>query len=435
MGNGRGGRVIWCLMRPRQEAILPDTPRHADPIFPIIMANYQTTIIVLFSALTVMISMGVRQSYGLFLQPISQDLGLGREVFSLAMALQNLVFGLPLLGIVADRYGARWVVLGGALLYAAGCLLVPMSRGPLDLYLTLGLTIGLGLSSTTYVVVLGAVAQVVEPAKRSTAFGIVTAAGSFGTFALVPGIQWLILHRGWQGAFPVIAILVGAMVLLACGFSRRDSAADSAAATDGTLLEALAQARGHSGYWLLNAGFFVCGFHVAFIATHLPSFLSDNGLAPMVGATALSLIGLANIFGSSLFGWLGDHYRKKYLLSALYFGRAVVISLFIVVPLTNFTALLFGGLIGFLWLATVPLTSGTIAQIFGSRYLSTLYGIVFFSHQIGSFLGVWLAGRLYDASGSYESVWWMAIALALAATLLHLPIADRSVQTHQFKTA
>ena len=395
------------------------------------MANHQTAIIVLFSALTVIVSMGVRQAFGLFMQPISQGLGTGREVFSLAMALQNLIFGLPLFGIVADRYGARWVVLGGALLYAVGCLLVPLSGGPLDLYLSLGLIIGLGLSSTTYVVLLGAVAQVVEPARRSTAFGVVTAAGSFGTFALVPGIQWLILHRGWQGAFPLIAVLVGAIFLLGFGLPRRAGTPDGAASSEGALLAALRKARGHSSYWLLNAGFFVCGFHVAFIATHLPSFLTDNGLSQMIGATALSLIGLANIFGSSLFGWLGDRYRKKYLLSAIYFGRAVVISLFLFVPLTDFTALLFGGLIGFLWLATVPLTSGTIAQIFGSRYLSTLYGIVFFSHQIGSFLGVWLAGRLYDATGSYEAVWWMAIALALAATLLHLPIADRPVESDQ----
>ena len=361
-------------------------------------------IVVLFSALTVLFSMGIRQSFGLFLQPISQDLGLGREVFSLAMALQNLIFGLPLLGMVADRYGPRWVILGGALLYAVGCLLVPASNGALDLYLTLGLAIGLGLSSTTYVVLLGVVAQVVPPENRSTAFGIVTAVGSFGTFALVPGVQWLISHGGWQATFPLIAAPLGAVALLAVGIPRRPGApaakhANAPAAAE-TLLEVLPRARRHSGYWLLNAGFFVCGFHVAFIATHLPSFLTDNGLSHMVGATALAVVGLANIFGASLSGWLGDRYRKKYLLSALYCGRAVVISLFIITPLTEFSALLFGGMIGFLWLATVPLTSGTVAQIFGSRYLSTLYGIVFFSHQIGSFLGVWLAGRLYDSSGS-----------------------------------
>ena len=393
-----------------------------------VMANHQTKVVVLCSALMVVVSMGVRQAFGLFLQPISQDLGLGREVFSLAMALQNLIFGLPLLGIIADCHGARWVVLGGALLYAAGCLLVPASTGPLDLYLSLGLVIGLGLSSTTYVVLLGAVAQVVPPERRSTAFGVVTAAGSFGTFALVPIVQWLISDRGWQGAFPVIAALVAVIAVLAFGFPRRFGVAADGPKTEGMLLEALNRARGHSSYWLLNAGFFVCGFHVAFIATHLPSFLTDNGLSQMIGATALSLIGLANIFGSSLFGWLGDRYRKKYLLSAIYFGRAAVIGLFMLVPLTDYSALLFGGLIGFLWLATVPLTSGTIAQIFGSRYLSTLYGIVFFSHQIGSFLGVWLAGWLFDSTGSYEVVWWIAIGLALAASVLHVPIADRSVE-------
>ena len=400
------------------------------------MVNHQTTIIVLLSALTVIASMGIRQSFGLFLQPISDDLGFGREVFSLALALQNLLFGLPLLGMVADRFGSRWVIFGGALVYAGGCLLVPLTEGPTDLHLTLGLMIGLGLSSTTYVVVLGAVAQVVAPERRSTAFGIVTAAGSFGTFALVPGIQWLIANQGWQAAFPVIAALVGSVAVLAFGFpAKAGRPEEKAEAADGTLLEALAKAKGHSGYWLLNAGFFVCGFHVAFIATHLPSFLTDGGLSSWVGATALSLIGLANICGSLLFGRLGDRYRKKYLLSALYFGRSVVIGLFLIVPLTNFTALLFGAFIGFLWLATVPLTSGTVAQIFGSRYLSTLYGVVFFSHQIGSFMGVWLAGRLYDSTGSYDVVWWMAIALGVLATLVHLPIADRPLQKQALTTA
>ncbi len=400
------------------------------------MVNHQTTIIVLLSALTVIASMGIRQSFGLFLQPISDELGFGREVFSLALALQNLLFGLPLLGMVADRFGSRWVIFGGALVYAGGCLLVPLTEGPTDLHLTLGLMIGLGLSSTTYVVVLGAVAQVVAPERRSTAFGIVTAAGSFGTFALVPGIQWLIANQGWQAAFPVIAALVGSVAVLAFGFpAKAGRPEEKAEAADGTLLEALAKAKGHSGYWLLNAGFFVCGFHVAFIATHLPSFLTDGGLSSWVGATALSLIGLANICGSLLFGRLGDRYRKKYLLSALYFGRSLVIGLFLIVPLTNFTALLFGAFIGFLWLATVPLTSGTVAQIFGSRYLSTLYGVVFFSHQIGSFMGVWLAGRLYDSTGSYDVVWWMTIALGVLATLVHLPIADRPLQKQALTTA
>ena len=400
------------------------------------MVNHQTTIIVLLSALTVIASMGIRQSFGLFLQPISDELGFGREVFSLALALQNLLFGLPLLGMVADRFGSRWVIFGGALVYAGGCLLVPLTAGPTDLHLTLGLMIGLGLSSTTYVVVLGAVAQVVAPERRSTAFGIVTAAGSFGTFALVPGIQWLIANQGWQAAFPVIAALVGSVAVLAFGFpAKAGRPEEKAEAADGTLLEALAKAKGHPGYWLLNAGFFVCGFHVAFIATHLPSFLTDGGLSSWVGATALSLIGLANICGSLLFGRLGDRYRKTYLLSALYFGRSVVIGLFLIVPLTNFTALIFGAFIGFLWLATVPLTSGTVAQIFGSRYLSTLYGVVFFSHQIGSFMGVWLAGRLYDSTGSYDVVWWMTIALGVLATLVHLPIADRPLQKQALTTA
>ncbi len=394
------------------------------------MPSRPTLLIVMFSAVTVLFSMGTRQSFGLFLQPISQDLGLGREVFSLAMAVQNFVFGLPIVGLLADRYGSRWVLLFGSLLYAAGCLFMPQSSGPLGLYLNLGLIIGIGLASNTYVVLLGAVAQVVSPERRSTAFGLITAAGSFGTFALVPTVQWLISNQGWQNSFAIIAIPMAAVALLAFGFpgrTKKDPAAPTTNDAEATLMETLHKARGHSGFWLLNAGFFVCGFHVAFIATHLPAFLTDGGLSKMAGATALSLIGLFNIFGSSLFGWLGDRYRKKYLLSGLYFARAVVISLFLVVPLADTSALVFGCLIGFLWLATVPLTSGTVAQIFGSRYLSTLYGIVFFSHQIGSFLGVWLAGRIYDSTGSYDTIWWMAIALGLIASLVHLPIADRPV--------
>ena len=353
-----------------------------------------------------------------------------------------MVFGLPLFGIIADRYGARWVVLGGALLYAAGCLLVPASSGPLGLHLTLGLIIGLGLGSTTYVVVLGAVARVVHPANRSTAFGIVTAAGSFGTFALVPGVQWVIVHAGWQASFVVSAALIGWVVLLAFGFPRQPSSHAARPHGEGTLLQALLRARGHSGhpkhlYWLLNAGFFVCGFHVAFIATHLPSFLTDGGLSRMIGATALSLIGLCNIFGSSLFGWLGDRYRKKYLLSALYFSRAVVIGLFLFVPLTSFSALLFGGLIGFLWLATVPLTSGTVAQIFGAQVLIDAVRDCLFQSSGRQFLGRLAGWPTLRRDGVVRPRLVVVTAIALGVVGLlrcstcRLPTARFNPQTHR----
>lgn len=392
--------------------------------------NRKATIVIFCSALIVFVSMGIRQSFGLFLSPISRDLGIGREVFSLAIAWQNLIFGLPILGIVADRFGPRWVVAGGALLYAVCFFLLSSVSSPPGLYTVLGVLMGIALSSISYVVVLGAVAQVVAPEKRASFFGLITAAGSFGTFAIVPGVQWLLSDLGWQSSFAFIALVAGASAFLAIGIPQRgrEVSPNTVESGDGSLLQALLQARGHSGYWLLNAGFFVCGFHVAFIATHLPAFLTDYGLSKMVGATALSLIGLFNIFGSYLSGQLGDRYRKKYLLSLLYLGRGLVISGFLFIPVTNTSALVFGSLIGFLWLATVPLTSGTVAQIFGSRYLSTLYGIVFFSHQIGSFLGVWLAGRVYDATGSYDLIWIAAIFLAVTSSLVHLPIADKPLQ-------
>ena len=394
------------------------------------MPNRKAAIVIFCSALIVFVSMGIRQSFGLFLSPISRDLGIGREVFSLAIAWQNLIFGLPVVGILADHFGPRWVVAGGALLYAVCFFLLSSVSTPFDLYAVLGVLMGIALSSISYVVVLGAVAQVVAPEKRASSFGLITAAGSFGTFAIIPGVQWLLSGVGWQSSFAFIALIAGASALLAIGIPQRGREVSSTTleSHDGSLFHALLQARGHSGYWLLNAGFFVCGFHVAFIATHLPAFLTDHGLSKMVGATALSLIGLFNIFGSYLSGQLGDRYRKKYLLSLLYLGRALVISGFLFISVTNTSALVFGSLIGFLWLATVPLTSGTVAQIFGSRYLSTLYGIVFFSHQIGSFLGVWLAGRMYDATGSYDIIWIAAILLSLASSLIHLPIADKPLQ-------
>lgn len=390
--------------------------------------------VILSGALIVFLAMGARQTLGLFLAPISETLASGRETFSLALALQNLIFGLPLLGILADRIGARSIAIAGSLLYSSGFLLLARVTDPSGLYLTLGLLMGLALSGVSYVIVLGAVAQVVPAERRTSAFGLITAAGSLGMFTVVPGAQWLLSTIGWQGAATGLAIATGLAALLAFGLpgghrraESEESTEPAPAASEIGLGRVLARARRHRGYWLLNAGFFVCGFHVAFVAAHLPAFLNDNGRSPEIGAWALALIGLFNLIGSLTFGWLGDSYRKKRLLSGLYFGRALVISLFLLLPLTDTTALLFGASIGFLWLATVPLTSGMVAQIFGSRYLSTLYGVVFLSHQLGAFLGVWLGGRVYDASGSYQPVWLLAVVLGLLAGVLHLPISDRQI--------
>ena len=384
-------------------------------------------IVVTCASLIVIFSVGIRQSFGLFLQPISDSFGTGREIYSLAVALQNLVLGLPLMGFVADRFGPRWVVVGGGILFSLSLAGMVVINQPLGLYVNLGLLTGLALSCTTYVVILGAVAQVVPPEKRSTAFGITTAAGSMGMFLIVPGVQALLSNLGWQNALLSLAGLSAVIILLAFGLPKTVAQDTTLTENFDSLPKILLRAKNHSGYWLLNLGFFVCGFHVAFIATHLPAFLSDKGANPMAGATALAVIGFANIIGSYFFGFLGDRYRKKFLLSFLYLGRALVISLFLLFPITNTSAIIFGASIGFLWLATVPLTSGMVAQIFGSRYLSTLYGLVFFSHQIGSFLGVWLGGRLYDLTGSYTIVWLIAIALGFLAALVHLPISDKAV--------
>lgn len=394
--------------------------------------------VILLGAVTVAVAMGARQSFGLFLQPVSAALDAGRETFSLSIALQNIVFGLPLAGMIADRIGPRWVVAAGAAVYAAGLAALSLAASAAALYVGLGLLVGLALSATSYVVILGAVAQVVPAERRGTAFGVITAAGSFGTFAVVPAVQWLIGAVAWQATLLYAAAAVGAIALLAAGFPVRAAAGARAAAAGGPSGDAVQaslgavfrRARTHSGYLLLNAGFFVCGFHVAFIATHLPSFLVDQGLAQAVGATALALIGLFNMLGSFLFGRLGDRFRKKRLLSLLYFLRAAVIACFLIAPVTSATALVFAAIIGFLWLATVPLTSGTVAQIFGTRHLSSLYGIVFLSHQVGSFLGVWLGGRIFDATGSYQPVWIGAIVLGVAAAAVHLPIDDRALPRH-----
>jgi predicted MFS family arabinose efflux permease len=308
-----------------------------------------------------------------------------------------------------------------------------MTGSPTGLYINLGVLAGTAIGCTSYVVVLGAAAQAVPPEKRSSTFGIITAAGSFGMFVVVPGVQWLVASAGWQTSFAALAVFVGITAILAIGFPGKRAVPEGSPSTTAMeesqpLTLVLGRARRHSGYLLLTAGFFVCGFHVAFIATHLPAFLVDNSVSKMSGATALAMIGLFNIFGSYLFGYLGDHLRKKYLLSFLYFSRAVVITFFLMLPISNFSAITFGCAIGFLWLATVPLTSGIVAQIFGARYLSTLYGLVFFSHQIGSFLGVWLGGRIYDVAGSYTTVWIMAILLGVLASILHLPISDRAIE-------
>lgn len=366
------------------------------------------------------------------MMPISEHFGTGREFFSFAIALQNLLFGVfqPFVGMAADKWGARRIIIAGACAYGLGLLLTSISTESSMLYVSLGALVGLGLSATSYVIVLGAVAKVVPAEHAAKAFGLTTAAGSFGMFAVIPGAQYMLNEFDWQSAMQVFGVLCCLMISFAL-FMRAPKAASNkqAQAEDNqTLKEALSEAFAHKGYWLIHAGFFVCGFHVMFIATHLPSYLADKDLPASSAAMALAYVGIFNIFGSYFWGVMGDKFSKRHVMSALYLVRTVVIGAFVTLPVTESTAAIFGAAIGFCWLGTVPLTSGLVRQIFGARYLSTLYGLVFFTHQVGSFLGAWVGGRIYDYYGSYEPIWWSTVVLAFAAALIHLPINDKPIE-------
>lgn len=393
---------------------------------PIVSSPRNPWIVLFCAAALVTIAMGIRQSFGLFLRPIELDLGIGREAFGLAIAVQNLILGLaqPFVGALADRHGAGRVAAAGGLLYALGLVLVSTISGAVGLNLTLGLLVGMSMTGVTFVVAIGAAVRAVPSDKRGLAAGIVTAGGSVGQFLLVPIAQGLIGAFGWRETFLIYAALAATMALLAIGISGRAAPATPLDQPTQSFAQALREAASHSGFWLLNAGFFVCGFHVAFIGTHLPAFLTDKGLDPAIGARALALVGLFNILGSYVFGMSADNWRKKHVLAAIYLGRAVVMALFLAFPVTPLSATIFACAMGFLWLGTVPLTSGLIGQIFGIRYMSTLFGIVFLSHQVGSFFGAWGAGYAYRVTGSYDFAWQASIAVAIIAAALHWPIRD-----------
>ena len=387
-------------------------------------------LLMLVGGTIVAVSMGIRQSFGVFLQPVVTDLELTRTTFGLTIAIQNLIWGLaqPFAGMLADKYGSIRVLILSSLLYITGLVLTAMSSSATGLHLSLGMLVGLSMAGTTFTVVLSAVGRLVAPEKRSLAFGIVSAGGSIGMFTFVPLGQLFIGLYGWSVAFVILAGCVTIVPLLSLVFQRQSK--DEFAGTDmqrETLAQVLSSARTHSGYWLLNSGFLVCGFHVSFIATHLPAFLNDSAISPMRAAFALGLIGVFNILGTYLAGVYGGRYRKKYLLSGLYLGRALVIAVFIALPLSDVTVMLFAAAMGLLWLGTIPLTSGLVVQIFGVRYAGTLFGIVFFSHQVGSFLGAWLGGYFFEATGSYTLMWQLAIVLGIVSALLHWPIRDEPV--------
>ncbi len=386
------------------------------------------TVVLICGGIVLSLSIGIRQSFGLFLAPMSTDLGWGREVFAFAIAVQNILWGAtqPFFGMAADRWGGGRILAVSGALYALGLYLMSTTSGVAEFNISAGILIGLALSGTSFAVVLGAVGRAFSPEKRSAALGIASAGGSFGQFIMVPLGQAVIDAYGWSLTFVLLACLAALMVALAAPLAGKPQVAVDAGGSQ-SMGEALAEARRHPGFLYLNAGFFVCGFHITFIGTHLPAYLTDLGLSATAASVSLALVGLFNIIGSLACGAAGGRYSKKYLLSGVYLARSVIILVFLLAPASNVSAYLFGAGMGLLWLGTVPLTSALVAQIFGPRYMSTLFGIVFFSHQVGAFLGVWLGGRIYDTSGSYDTVWWIAIVLGLLAAALHLPINERPV--------
>jgi MFS family permease len=378
------------------------------------------------SALILALSLGTRHGFGLFLPPMSAQFGWGREVFAFAIAFQNLIWGLaqPFAGALADRFGAAKVVFVGGVLYAAGLMCMSLADSPLSLSLSAGLLIGIGLSGTSFSVILGVVGRALPAEKRSMGMGIASAAGSFGQFAMLPGTLGLIGWLGWSMALLALGLLVALILPLVAML--KDTPLPMVEGQQ-TLREALHEACTHSGFWLLAFGFFVCGFQVVFIGIHLPAYLVDQHLPAKVGTTVLALIGLFNIFGTYIAGWLGGRMSKPRLLTALYLLRAVVIALFLWIPLSETTAYLFGVTMGLLWLSTVPLTNGTVATLFGVRNLSMLGGIVFLFHQLGAFLGGWLGGVVYDRTGNYDLIWQVSILLSLMAAALNWPVRERPV--------
>jgi MFS family permease len=392
-------------------------------------ANWRTPVLVLVcGAIILTLGLGTRQSVGLFLQPMSADLGWGRSNFSFAMALSNLIWGLgqPFFGAWADKKGAGRVVAVSGLLFAGGLALMPLATTPLMLDLSAGLIVGLGLSGMSFGVILGVVGRAFPPERRSLALGIASSGGSFGQFLMLPFGPLLISALGWQTALLVLAGTILATVPLAAAMVERQRPV-AAAGTWHSLEEALREAGGHRGFRYLTAGFFLSGFQVALILGQLPAYLLDLKMTPSVVATALALIGLFNIASPIVAGYLGGRFSKKYLLSGIYILRAVIITLFLGLPVSPLTVYLFAAGIGFLWLGTVPLTSGLVAQIFGVRFACTLFGIVFLSYQVGSFAGVWLGGHFFDAASSYGPVWIASIGLGVIAAILNLHIDERAV--------
>ncbi len=397
------------------------------------LSDWRTPLVIIgFGCLISLLAFGPRSTLGFFLTPMSSANHWGRDVFAFALAIQNLLWGAgqPLAGILADRFGAPRVLCVGAILYALGLTLMTYSTSAPMLDLSAGVLMGFGLSGSSFMVILAAFGKLLPPHWRSTAFGAGTAAGSFGQFLYSPVAVLLMDQFGWQQTILIFAFSMMAVLPLSLALATPKAAAGGPTAAlmaSQSLRQALSEALGQRSYVLLVLGFFTCGFQLQFITVHLPAYLVDRGLSATVGGWTIASIGLFNIIGSLSSGWLGDRMPKHYLLSFIYFFRAAAILAFIWFPVTPFTCIAFGASMGLMWLSTVPPTNGIIAVMFGTQWLATLSGLAFFSHQVGGFLGVWLGGIVFDRTGSYDAVWWLAIALGIISAVINLPIVERPV--------
>ena len=390
---------------------------------------YDPTVLIIAGCLVAVVSFGARATMGLFTYPISEAYQWPRETYGFAMAIQNLAWGIfqPIAGGFADKYGTPRVLIVGALIYAAGIALMPFSDTPSLMYLTGGVIAGVGIATASFTLVMASFGRLVPPEKRSWAFGIATAAGSLGQFIFAPLGQAFIAAFGWETALMLIGALVLLIIPLSIPLGAKGAApaAPTPAQAAMTLRDAVAKAFGHSSFVLLTVGFFVCGFQIAFVTIHLPAYLIEHGISTWLAATSIAIVGIFNVIGSYSAGIIGGRYSKPYSLSAIYILRSIVVVLFIMIPISPATTILFTASLGLLWLSTVPLTMGLVTVMFGTRYVATLYGFVFLSHQIGSFFGVWLGGLFRDIYGSYDPVWWMSVALGIFAAAVNWPIREQ----------
>ncbi|MCK1637553.1 MFS transporter [Bradyrhizobium sp. 157] len=395
------------------------------------LGTWRTPLVIIICGCAIaLLSFGPRSSLGFFVQPMSREFAWGRDVFGLALALQNLLWGLgqPIAGAIADRFGILRVMIVGALLYAAGLLLMRYSTAPLSLDIGAGVLIGFGLSGCSFNLVLSAFSKLLPVEKRGIALGAGTAAGSFGQFLFAPFGVAMIDSFGWQAALTVFALLMLLIVPLSLAIATPPSTSTKEPVGDEQSFKtALAEAFGHRSYVLLVLGFFTCGFQLAFITVHLPAYLADRGVSSQTGGWVVAAIGLFNIIGSLSVGWLQNKYSKRYILSLIYFTRALAIVAFISFPITTFSAIMFGAVSGLTWLSTVPPTSALVALMFGTKWFATLYGFAFVSHQVGGFLGVWLGGIVFEQFGSYTPIWWLSILFGVLSALINLPIVEKPV--------